>query len=87
MTKNELLRILEHVHGDPEIIIREIDAPECGRRISDIEIENQIFKHFHHGRGDIYDRRLEFEDADMTHQEWEEFKQENDDVIVITCEY
>lgn len=87
MTKNELLRILEHVPGDPEIIIREIDAPECGRRIEDIEIENQMFKHFDHGRGDIYDRRLDFEDADMNHREWEAFKQENDDVIVITCEY
>lgn len=86
MTKNELIRILEQVPGDPEIIIREIDAPECGRRVTDIEIEQMMFRHCCNGRGDIYDRRMDFEEAEMTSAEWNKFKKENDDVIVITCE-
>lgn len=89
MTKNELLRILEHVPGDPEIIIREPDAPECGTGIGPVEKKGSFFvrnQWIDSQRGDIYDRDWSADDADMTESEWEKYKMENQDVIVLNLD-
>lgn len=89
MTKNELIKMLEPVDGETEIVIREPDMIECAAGIGHVEISGNFFvrnQYIESQRGDLYCRDWVHEDADMTAREWKKANEDHTDVVVLNLE-